>query len=202
MTCVLKLIKLLDQYGISNDYSTPITDPWNVPRSAHETLDKLNSRSANLILLGNIRSHPAIRTVQGNPFYTKEWRWNIASKSVEPVKPDDTPSYVDHEVIDGEARLVYAVLSRMPSTRADRVVTVIAGNNGRAYEGLAELLTSDHHLGDLFQKHLKWPDDKPLPDRFQIVFSVRISKSDQRLEDAATFVAALPQKWPVLTTSD
>jgi hypothetical protein len=177
MSCVLMLTKMFEQQLIPNQYCPQHKMPSQIAQY---------SRDENLLLIGNRRTHPLIRSIQQDKFYTEGWRWRIGEREIEPVANVD-PAYTDFDTVGGSRR-GYILVARTPSRWDGRVVTILAGNHGRAFEGVAELLTSDDRLRTLLHDELKWPDQEPLPESFQIVFSVHINETDEKLQTGATFI--------------
>jgi hypothetical protein len=180
MQCILLLREMLQTRDAHNDYSS------------NDQLEELVRTDHNLLILGNKRTHPAVRQMQGDPdyrHYTQNWRWRIAEKGIEPIS--EGKAYLDTE------KMVYALLTRIPPTsESNRVVTIIAANHSMAFAGLGETLTSEEHLNSLF-KQLHWANEAPLPARFQLIFSVRIDSSERKIGTGATFIAAHPEQWPL-----
>ena len=146
MSCVLILTKLFEQHRIPNHYCPQHRMPTDVSQY---------SKDENLLLIGNKRTHPLVRSIQQGYFvYTEGWRWSIGEKGIEPV--GGGPSYNDFDITKGR-RVVYAFVARMPSKWRGRVVTIIAGNHGRSLRGVGEMLTSDDRLRSLFNGDLGWP---------------------------------------------
>lgn len=162
MACVLKMTRLLERHQVVTEYKE------------NDRVEDLQPLDYNLFIIGNTRTHPAIQKLQKDPHYTDNWRWKIGDRGIEALSKKDR-SFVDFE----PANTVHCLLSRMPRKRNDgSVVTIIAGNHGEVFRAVADWLDRDEHLKPLFTTHLKWSDTEPVPERFQIVFSVDIDSSD------------------------
>jgi hypothetical protein len=181
MSCVLMLTIMFGRHRVDSPYT---------PQHKMPSLADLSSDDENILLIGNKRTHPLIREIQKHGIHSKDFRWTIENLG---IKDRGSPEhFVDLiPVADKEERLVYAVLSRMPSPRTGRAITVLAANHGRAFEGVGELITSDEFLQTLLKDDLNWPDEEPLPERFQILFSVEVDHRDEKVQTGATFIDAV-----------
>jgi hypothetical protein len=177
MTAMFLLLGLFADQHVDKSYS---------PQHQMPSIEVMPSTDKNFLLLGNIRTHPLIREIQKDSLYTQGWRWTIENESV----AEREVHYKDFTPITGrkgDAR-VYALLSRMPGAKSGQAITILAANHGRAFEGVAEEITSPERLKILLEDDLKWPHEKPLPERFQIFFSVEVNALDEKIQNGATFI--------------
>lgn len=126
----------------------------------------------HLILLGNSRTNRLIRKLQDKLDIVLEEDSILVRKSRHFTKKyyDLRTSYQKSATSS-----IHAVVTRRPSLGNQRCATLIASNNGRALERMAEFLTRASELQRLYDSLNLKP---PLPASFQLLFSFRIVDRD------------------------
>jgi hypothetical protein len=133
-------------------------------------------RHENLVVLGTPRSNGIIQEYQKDypfPFVIDE----------DAIRRTDTAKVLrDGEISSKQdSQCAYAVVSRRPGIQIG-AVTVVASNNGRAIQGVGELLTSGVLLTELIAREPKLAFLRtPLPGSFQILLEFELT-------DFGTFV--------------
>ena len=127
----------------------------------------------NIILLGNRRTNTCIRKLQ---------EVALERPSAPAILIDD--HCVRVRAADGEPPFedsrthAFALVSRMPNLFPPGIATFIAANHGRAAEKVAEFLTTEESLKELYATH-GLDRERDLPSSFQIVFKVDLYEYDE-----------------------
>ncbi len=144
---------------------------------------------ANLILLGNARTNWLIRWMQfeSDPKKREGFDFRILRHCIGNKRVFDNERKFYEDLRESETersnRTVYAILTRMPSRGEGPSVTVLAANNGWAFEKVSEYITSNHHLAKL-AKQSGIIDSGKCPDKFQLLFGVDVDEREQPLGEA------------------
>jgi hypothetical protein len=130
--------------------------------------------TGNLILLGNKRTNRFIRNFQNEQhfeLYQDDYR--IVNRVPQGYK---LKSYADLDKVTGMS-FTHVLVTRCRGTFNNVCATIIAANHGRAAAKIAELLTSDTSVSNLF-KTIGVERQKAMPDSFQILFKVQTKDFD------------------------
>jgi hypothetical protein len=145
---------------------------WNLSVEASREVSDANAWAHNLILLGNSTTNRFIRKLQDDLDIV------LHADSISVGKSrGSTKKYYDQRTSSRSSATssIYAVVTRRPSLGNQRWATLIASNNGRAIERMAEYLTKPSELQALYNSLNVKP---PLPARFQLLFSFKIVDRD------------------------
>jgi hypothetical protein len=129
----------------------------------------------NTVIVGNARMNTYVAEFQ------KGSELMVGPKSVTLATPGkkEPAEYVDYEPAEqgGRRQCAYGVLTRRPNFNHGKTVTMIAANHGRAIEKIAEYITADGDLEQLWemmgQQRSSWPS------RFQALFEVEVTRERQ-----------------------
>jgi hypothetical protein len=130
----------------------------------------------NTVIVGNARMNSYVAEFQKGLEMTvepKSVRVTTSGKK-EPVE------YFDYEPSIEQAnrrQCAYGVLTRRPNFYHGKTVTMIAANHGRAIEKIAEYITSDADLEQLWV--MLGPQRSSWPSRFQALFEVEVTRERQ-----------------------
>jgi hypothetical protein len=157
-TCIAVLQRKLTKLGIATILS--------VSRRRHSDADLIGD---NLIIIGNVRTHWAIHQFQHDLPIKVERSRIVAEDTVLNTRT----TYEDDDPGTRE-RNVYAVVTRRQD--GNRSVTVLAANNGRAFEGVGAFLCSTPQLRRALPSISEL--STPLPATFQLLLRIRLEKDD------------------------
>jgi hypothetical protein len=175
MYCVQAVSSELSQLGVPSEL-----------RPEH-TVQALQ-RDADLILLGNVRTHRLVADLNGPEaeFPFVQFPFRIEDRGVGKFVVDPSgqgkraESYDDYTIPD-EARLqylVYALVTRLKGPLANHVSTIIAAHHSAAFKGVAGYLQSDDCMAQLAAALGVQPGGD-FPDQFQVLFVVRITRHEE-----------------------
>ena len=174
LKCLLSLVGLMHKLKVGIEYASTQDDK---PRPEHY-----------LLLLGNPRTHPLIREIQGTT--SADWKWTMGDHGIyekaETSAASEHYRYADFSPLKDGTFQVFGFLHRC--VWQGRVVTMIVANHGRFFEAMADAITTNSFLQSTFQRLGMQGVDR-WATAFQILFAIRVDKTDRR-RSAPIFIAA------------
>lgn len=173
ITAILRLTKMLEWYGVTTKHEV-----------SHKIDDWADWQERNLILIGNSRTHWAIRDLQSD----RRLDFKIFKDRIKNLNPQPGESryYKDFAWIPGryKRQKIYVLVTRLQNPQTGQSILLLCSNHGRAHEKVGELLTTDEALQELAEQMgiEQW---QPFPAEFQILLSVEIDEEEQAVSPAA-----------------
>lgn len=165
--------------------------------TAEVTRDTTESKvfNYNSLIVGNMRMNKYVARLQEDLDFT------VAGSSVTIRRPDldrkEREEYSDYEPFadpkKGDRPYAYAVLTRRPNVNQLMTTTMIAANHGRAIQKVAQYITSEKHVAQLYRQWIE-RDHGEWPAWLQVLFQVEIRNRDMVFQDATPIaVRAYPE---------
>ncbi|MCZ2080305.1 MAG: hypothetical protein HUU41_02785 [Bryobacteraceae bacterium] len=125
----------------------------------------------NLVLVGILGTNSFLRALQGHEDFVLE---DDCIRNGNP-QPDESPVYCGERYLDGSLprHRQYAVVTRRPGLAPGRTITMIGAFHGKAIDGAAQLVTTEHLLDGVLQRLTAHPG-ADLPERFQLLAEVEM----------------------------
>lgn len=170
--CMLSLTKWFERENVRTTHFGAFTnDTWK-----HLTGD-------SLLLIGNNRTNWTVVDIQSKKMQM-DVRFSIQDKGIETPQPS---VYKDEtRPVDLKSRTAYGIFIRRRHPDTKTVLTFILVNEGALNLLLAEYMTDEGKLKELFTEHLRLADDDEMPEEFEILFSGKLDSSDHSIERSAT----------------
>jgi hypothetical protein len=156
---------------------------------AEHTVQGLKIPDADLVLLGNVRTHGLVAKLIGpdapDPYELFPFR--VEERGIGKFQDDGMPgmraklaAFEDYTVpSDSKIEyLVYALLTRLKGPLPNRVSTIIAAHHTAAFKGVAACLQCDESMSRLAAA-LGVPMGGPFPEQFQVLFAIRITRQEE-----------------------
>jgi hypothetical protein len=165
-------------------------------------------RDYNIIALGYPRDNAVLRQYQRTTGLTfqvlPDWDYSKDSDARPRVQEVLTGTPIPDNLA-GDPQLKRCVLTRRLHSDGRNVVTMIAGNSGRAMAEVVDRLCKGLAASKLFQQMrdlLKMSAEPNLPEEFQCVFVVEFSAQGQEVQDVrAEYCARVPSPKSVVKDS-
>lgn len=172
ITAILRLTKMLEWYGVTTKHEV-----------SHKVDDWTAFQDEHLILIGNSRTHWAIRDMQSDRRAVFKI-FNDRIKNLDP-QPGESRYYKDFVWIPGRQKRqrIYVLVTRTQNPQTGQSITLLCSNHGRAHEKVGELLTTDEALQGLAER-MGLEQWQPFPTEFQILLSVEIDEEEQAVSPA------------------
>lgn len=172
ITAILRLTKMLEWYGVTTQHEV-----------SHKIEDWTALEGKHLILIGNSRTHWAIRDLQSD----RRLDFKIFKDRIKNLNPQsgEPRYYKDFAWIPGrhKRQKIYVLVTRLQNPKTGQSVLLLCSNHGRAHEKVGELLTTDEALQELAAR-MGLEQWQPFPTEFQILLSVEIDEEEQAVSPA------------------
>ena len=84
--------------------------------------------------------------------------------------------------------VVFGLLTRLPNPSGYGHITIICADYwARVVTQIVDATTNDELAGTFLQR-MNWPEDKPLPESFEVLFSVTLAPADLEAESLPTLL--------------
>lgn len=175
-TCLIRLSELLTSFGVRIKHNV-----------SHNRTSWADLRRYDTVVIGNARTHWAVRELQRDlpldiQINQREIRIRNRRQPERPFYKDDDPG--------SNNRRVYAVITRCPAKESGHTITMLAANNGRAFEAVGNYVCDEELLGNLFKSVLTPPET--LPRTFQLLLAVDLQHNDTGVSDKPELITTRP----------